>query len=247
MHITQGFPNPLENCHRLDLVLKGIKCTKPRASGQERLPITPSILLHIKAGLEKTVTTFDQKMMWAACTMAFFAFLRCGEFTQESPTSYNKDKHLSMGEIAVDSHENPTVMTIFLRSSKTDQFGQGTTLYVGRGDTQLCPISAMMHYLAAQPTVPGPLFINQGGTPLTKQSFTTHVHQALKATGINTQGYKGHSFRIGATTTAAVNGVSDSLIKTLGRWTSTTYQLYIRTSPTELSKATSILASSPDI
>ena len=37
LHITQGFPNPLENCHRLDLVLKGIKRTKPRASGQELL------------------------------------------------------------------------------------------------------------------------------------------------------------------------------------------------------------------
>ena len=53
LHITQGFPNLLECCHWLDLILKGIKRTKPRAPGQEQLPITPSILLTIKAGLEK--------------------------------------------------------------------------------------------------------------------------------------------------------------------------------------------------
>ena len=40
--------------------------------------------------------------------------------------------------------------------------------------------------------------------------------------------YSGHSFRIGAATTAASVGVEDSLIKTLGRWESSAYLLYVR-------------------
>ena len=51
--------------------------------------------------------------------------------------------------------------------------------------------------------------------------------------GLEAEQYAGHSFRIGAATTADVN---DALIKTLGRWKSDAYTLYVRvprkTSPT---------------
>ena len=41
--------------------------------------------------------------------------------------------------------------------------------------------------------------------------------------------FSSHSFRIGAATVAARNGVPDHLIQTMGRWSSNAYQLYIRT------------------
>ena len=40
--------------------------------------------------------------------------------------------------------------------------------------------------------------------------------------------YAGHSFRIGAASTAAANGIEVSIIQTLGRWISSAYLDYIR-------------------
>ncbi len=59
----------------------------------------------------------------------------------------------------------------------------------------------------------------------------SELRSALAARGFVASDYAGHSFRIGAATTAAHWGIQDLLIKTLGRWESATYTTYIRTSP----------------
>ena len=67
------------------------------------------------------------------------------------------------------------------------------------------------------------IFQFQIGTFLTRQKFVQHIHSALQKTGVvhyillvDPTKYNGHSFRIGAATTAA-KGMEDSMIKTLGR------------------------------
>ena len=55
------------------------------------------------------------------------------------------------------------------------------------------------------------------------------VRKALSAVGIKAEDYAGQSFRIGEATTAVVKGIQDLLVKTLGRWQSSAYTLYIKT------------------
>jgi len=62
---------------------------------------------------------------------------------------------------------------------------------------------------------------------MTKDYFVTAVRAALSEAGFDDRNYAGHSFRIGATTTAAQQGLQDSLIKTLGRWQSSAYTRYV--------------------
>ena len=103
-------------------------------------------------------------------------------------------------------------LVLLLRHSKTDNFGAGVSLYVGAMGCNLCPVAAMLSYLAVRPSTPGP-FVHQDGRPLLCPGL---VRAVLASAGVDTSRYSGHSFRIGAATTAAQAGLQDSLIQMLG-------------------------------
>lgn len=87
-----------------------------------------------------------------------------------------------------------------------------------------------------------PLFQFKDQTPLTKDKFIQHVRAALSAAGYDPSHYAGHSFRIGAATTAAERGIEDSTIKALGRWKSEAFQTYIKMPRDKLASIASILS-----
>ena len=68
----------------------------------------------------------------------------------------------------------------------------------------------------------------QDGRFLTRQRFVDGVRSAIQEEGVDDSQYCGHSFRIGAATTAARQGLEDSMIKMLGRWRSLAYLEYIK-------------------
>lgn len=91
----------------------------------------------------------------------------------------------------------------------------------------------------------GPLFIFKDGAPLSRPLLVTHLREVLAKAGIDTAHYSGHSFRIGAASTAAEAGFSDSFIQTLGRWKSSAFMAYLRTPIHDLAAASTRLVGSP--
>ena len=220
-----GNPFPL-----LQYVLRGIKRSPVHSRRLPRMPITPTILRAPKdqwatASLRDT----DFVMLWAACCMGFFGFMRAGEFSVTHVSEFDPASSLCLGDIAVDRHQDLSVVQVRLKQSKTDPFHRGVSIYLGRTQTDLCPVVAILAYIAVRPAVNGPLFVFKDGSFLTRDRLVSAIRRALSAAGINTTGFSGHSFRIGAATTAAVVGVEDSTIKMLGRWESSAYQRYLRT------------------
>lgn len=209
--------------------MKGAHKNSPERLRSKRLPITPDLLRKIHTVWSQGPKTFDKVMLWAACCLGFFGFMRAGEFTCSS-LRHTTDGTLSLSDVGIDSRENPRVLVVHLKTSKTDPFGSGTHLYLGRtGDPTLCPVSAVLGYLAIRPPDPGPLFVFQNGTPLSRAHLVTHLREALSQVGVDMTNYSGHSFRVGAASTAARVGFTDSFIQTLGRWKSAAFIAYIRT------------------
>ena len=107
------------------------------------------------------------------------------------------------------------VMQVRVKQSKTDLFWEGIDLYIGRTALDICPVKAMLNYLAVRGQQEGPLFLFRNGTYLTRQRLVAAVRLAIGRAGLDPSKYCGHSFRIGAATTTAKKGLEDSVMKTL--------------------------------
>ena len=242
--ILSGLPDPsLTSLPQLSYVLKGIRRMSP-STRRTRLPITPELLRGVLSLWSRTPPTFDRVMLWAAFCMGFFAFLRAGEFTCQSLNSFDQSSMLALDDVWVDSHADPRCLTVRLKRSKGDPFGHGVLIYLGRTFQPLCPVAAVLSYLAIHSSSPGPFFVFSDGSPLSRDRLVSALSQALKELGLDSSSYKGHSFRIGAATAAAKAGLSDSLIQVLGRWRSSAFLSYIRT-PKDVLLAASVSLADP--
>ena len=225
IHKLNGWQDPTDN-----FIIKKLKegCKRQDKRSDCRRPITLPILRQLSQLLQGLCqSTFESSLFRAAFLLAFFGFLRVGEFTV---TSKNGDVSniLSRGDIII-NHGPPEFMEATIRFSKTDQYGESTTLNFTRGtDPLLCPVNAMIDYLRVRPSTEGPLFIHFGKDPMTRYQFDSMLKRGIKAMGLCPTLFSPHSFRIGAATSAAVSGIPMDIIKSIGRWQSSAVKLYVR-------------------
>ena len=244
--IKSGYHDPFEGTAmpRLEYVMNGIKRHQAKAGAATRtcLPITPSLLRQLREVWLPSSKSRDTKMIWAACCLCFFGFLRAGEMTVPGDNDYDPNTHLSLADIAVDDNKRPSLLRVNIKQSKTDPFRKGVGIFVGRTGTDLCPVGAILDYLRVRGSSPGALFIFSDGRFLTRQRFVDCVREGLQKAGVDHSKYSGHSFRVGAATTAASKGVEDC-IQTLGRWKSLAYLQYVELPREQLSGYSALLAS----
>ena len=74
---------------------------------------------------------WDHIMLWASATLCFLGFFRSGEITVPSQSSFDRDVHLSFGDVSVDNQESPRQLRVRLKASKTDPFRAGVDVFVG--------------------------------------------------------------------------------------------------------------------
>ena len=185
----------------------------------------------------------EARLLWAACCLGYFGFMRSGEFTFSHNSAY--PPAIQASDMAVDSHDSPSLVKVTLWRAKSDPFGKGINLFFGKTNTPICLVAGLLHYMAVRPRgeSSAPLLNHSDGTPLTRDQFVRMVRKMLRMANIDQSAYSGHSFRIiGAASSAAAVRVPAYFIKILGRWESEAYHLYIRTPRASLASISQLLA-----
>ena len=105
-----------------------------------------------------------------------------------------------------------------LHRSKTDQFGAGRLVAIPRGPGGMCPVTALIEWLACSRTGEGAVFRSvdrrdRVGERLSGEAVGSILRRRVEWAGLDASGYSGHSLRAGLVTSAADRGVANEKIR----------------------------------
>lgn len=225
VHKVANKPDPTQHFIVRKLLIGAAKLS-PRTD--IRLPVLiPELKKLLASTSNVTASMYHSVMLKAMYLLAFHAFLRPGEFTVRGTTSPHLI-HLKNIQF-LPSRSKCTAMSLAFHTFKHSQAQKPFTLRIpAKPKNSLCPVLALINYLAIRPSQPGPLFMFQDLSPIPRSFFSSHLSKSLVWSGLDPKSYKPHSFRIGAATEAAQQGVPEHKIRLMGRWHSDAYKRYIR-------------------
>lgn len=209
-------------------LLKGVHNTK--RSYDCRLPITQSILEQLCLATDKVVFPFQKALLCRSMfLLAFHAFLRIGEFTVNHNNT--QDSILQVQDISFQRNsqsQSLSSMTVKISNFKHSDL-KPFLIEISSGSSEfLCPVYTLHQYLQLFRHKDGPLFQFLDSSTVTYSYFCKVLQSVLKFIKLDPSVYKGHSFRIGAATSAAARGVPEHIIQKMGRWKSDAVKHYVR-------------------
>ena len=198
-------------------LISGLVRASHRTLGRSTIkkePATPEMLRAlVQARITGKCPSLSDFRMVALCLIGYAGFFR-----------YNELSSIKASDIKF----FPPNVSIFLESSKTDQFRQGAWIVIARSGLSTCPVRALEQYISAAKidlSKELPLFrslVRCKDSKVRGLSYTRAretVKEAFKdITDVSKIGV--HSLRAGGATAAANAGIQDRMFKRHGRWVS---------------------------
>ena len=113
------------------------------------------------------------------------------EYTSPYTQRFDRDTNLQLADVTVRLQSQ--IITVRIKSSKTDPFRVGAHIRVGATGNHLCPFTALIRYLNLRGGSPGPLFVFSDCSFLVRR----HVATILRLTSPANQNVNTHSLRQG--------------------------------------------------
>jgi hypothetical protein len=204
------------------MVLTPVSSQRPK-----RQPLTILFLTAAAAHLDMT-TPFDAAF-FACLAVAFYSVSRLGELTVPSLQAFDATRHPKRSDLSVRSDRNGIRMQV-LRLPVTKTARQGEDIYWSTQPGASNPEAAMAAHLRLNNPLPSQHVFTwkhpKGPRPLTRTAFLSRLKELVAIQG--SQAVHGHSIRIGGTLELLLRGVPFDVVKTIGRWSSEAFVIYLR-------------------
>lgn len=232
--IASGLPPPFVYSQRIKWAIKAL--ARVQAPPARVPPFTLKMIVRVH---ESIIFTYDRLVIYSAILLGYFGCLRAAEYL--APLAAGPP--LTPMDIKFSDSPRP-FMVLNIARSKTSV--QGHKVVIGCSGVDVCAPCAirLLIHISPHPHT-APLFTLSDGTPLSRQYFTTEMRNLLALAGISPAGITPHSLRAGSATDAAGLGMAESSIKSLGRWASAAYQVYIRPDHVAQARVAARLVSGP--
>jgi hypothetical protein len=202
-------------------MVKGLQRSSKKP--QAKLPVLASTLRKFVQFMD--LSDVNDLSVWACFACAFYGLFRMGELLGGAGAP-----PLTVADVSFqNNHRMGRYAVLCLQRSKTDQEGKGASIPLPCVDDVTCPVCSLQKLLEVEHSSgkrSDPIF-SANGRPLSTDTLKRRLHQLATRTGLNATSYSGHSFRRGGATAAAINGMTEMEIKTLGRWSSNAYLRYV--------------------
>lgn len=213
-HDLYGLQSPSE-CKIVSNVLESAKriLSKPTCKKE---PITPELLMAMYTNLYKEGNLKNQRII-CACLTAYAGFMRSAELL-----------NIRVSDLLFEQN----YVGVFMESSKTDKYRDGSWIMIAKTGTMLCPVKNLEKFIQWSGLKNDDyLFCNisctKKGYKIRKcnnaMSYTNLREQFLEALRPHVgdvSKYCLHSLRSGGASAAANSGVKDRMFKRHGRWLS---------------------------
>lgn len=216
--IESGLPDPSKNRPILTKCKRGLRRLVGTAR-KERLPVTIALLRRLRK--HWSLSTTNGRNSYRMAIVAVNGCFRLGELASSANNLGTVPLRSDFSLVA------PNVRSIFLRTSKVDPFGAGSTIFLAQNSSSTCPVRHVDRLEYKDLRSGAPLFQTNSGSALKASMVISYLRRALAALNLPISSFSGHSFRKGGVQTLVEMGASEADIKALGRWTSDCWKLYV--------------------
>jgi hypothetical protein len=229
-HTLHGLPWPLDDVRLSAALTAAERLAPPSSRRPKREPVTPAIIIAVRAHLDLSQPL--DAAVFACLTTTFWSVARLGEFTVPSISSFDPARHVKRSDILIAESQGRLglpVTTFNLPWTKCAPLGEA--VYWSRQDGPADPAAALNNHLSINNPQPNNALFSwrdPSGTlrPLSRPEFLKRFQAAATAAGIGP--LQGHGIRIGGVLEYMLRGIPFDVVKSMGRWSSDAFQVYLR-------------------